>query len=269
MARRLIQLKNLAQQGTCRVARATRNGRFSARDRRSNMSPDRRRVRVLAADGHPLYRDALTRAIKERPELELVGQARDGREALDAIGSERPDVAVLDRTLSGLSGEQILNAVGRDGLATRVVMLAAEPDPGLVYAAIANGAAGYLTKDADARELCDAISAVARGRTVLSPQLQAGIAGRDPPEGRRRAPLPERPRARDPEAGRERADGSPDRPQPASQHRHREDPSAARLREARRGRARGGRRGGYAPRPGGVTFLTTPARRRRCGAPRR
>jgi len=140
------------------------------------MSPDQRRVRVLAADSHPLYRDGLTRAIRERPELELVGQARDGREALAAIGSEQPDVAVIDPALTGLSGEQVLNAVGRDGLRTRVVMLAAEPDPGLVYAAIAKGAAGYLTKDADARELCDAISAVARGRTVLAPQLQAGIA---------------------------------------------------------------------------------------------
>jgi two-component system, NarL family, nitrate/nitrite response regulator NarL len=141
------------------------------------MGPARRRVRVLAADRHPLYRDALTRAIRERPELELVGQARDGREALDAIGSERPDVAVIDRTLAGLSGDQVLNAVGRDRLRTRVVMIAAEPEPQLVYAAIAKGAAGYLTKDADARELCDAIAAVARGRTVLSPQLQAGIAG--------------------------------------------------------------------------------------------
>jgi len=140
------------------------------------MNPARRRVRVLAADRHPLYRDALTRAIRERPELELVGQARDGREALDAIGSEQPDVAVIDRTLTGPSGDQVLSAVGRDSLRTRVVMIAAEPDSRLVYAAIANGAAGYLTKDADARELCDAIAAVARGRTVLSPQLQAGIA---------------------------------------------------------------------------------------------
>ncbi len=136
----------------------------------------RRRVRVLAADSHPLYRDALSRAIKERPELELVAQARDGREALDAIGAAQPDVAVIDRTLPGLSGQQVLNAVSRDGLRTRVVLIDAEPDPGGVYTAIANGAAGYLTKDADARELCDAITAVARGRTVLSPELQSGVA---------------------------------------------------------------------------------------------
>jgi len=141
-------------------------------------------VRVLAADGQPLYRDAVARAIRERPELELVGQACDGREALAAIGESQPDVAVIDRTLTGLSGDEVLNAVARDGLRTRVVLLAAKPDPGEVYAALAGGAAGYLTKDADARELCDAITAVARGKTVLASELQAGVAG----EIRLRAP---------------------------------------------------------------------------------
>jgi len=133
-------------------------------------------VRALAADGQPLYRDALTRAIRERPELELVGQAANGRDALEAIGAHHPDVAVIDRRLTGLSGEQVLNAVARDRLHTRVVMMAARPAPGQVYAALAGGAAGYLTKDANARELCDAIAAVARGGTVLSPELQAGVA---------------------------------------------------------------------------------------------
>jgi two-component system, NarL family, nitrate/nitrite response regulator NarL len=141
-------------------------------------------VRVLAADGQPLYRDAVARAIRERPELELVGQAGDGREALAAIGESQPDVAVLDRTLTGLSGDEVLNAVARNGLRTRVVLIAAKPEPGEVYAALAEGAAGYLTKDADARELCDAITAVARGKTVLASELQAGVAG----EIRLRAP---------------------------------------------------------------------------------
>ena len=74
--------------------------------------------------------------------------------------------------------------MARDGLRTRVVLIAAKPEPGEVYAALAEGAAGYLTKDADARELCDAITAVARGKTVLAPELQAGVAG----EIRLRAP---------------------------------------------------------------------------------
>jgi two-component system, NarL family, nitrate/nitrite response regulator NarL len=131
----------------------------------------------MAADGQPLYRDAVARAIAARPELELVGEVGDGREALAAIGAVRPDVAILGGMPDGLTGRQVLNAVARDGLGTRVVMIAARPEPDEVYAALADGAAGFLTKDADARELCDAIAAVARGRTVVAPELQAGVAG--------------------------------------------------------------------------------------------
>jgi len=86
-------------------------------------------------------------------------------------------VAVIDRSLAQLSGEQVLNAVRRDGLGTRVILMAAEPPSEVVYAAIANGAAGYLTTGVEARQLCEAISAVARGRIVLAPELQAGLAG--------------------------------------------------------------------------------------------
>jgi two-component system nitrate/nitrite response regulator NarL len=136
-----------------------------------------RRVRVMTADGHPLYRAAMTKAIKDWPELELVAEAADGRRALEAINSEEPDVALVESNLPGLNGEQVLNAVGRDGLGTKVVLISAEPAACDVYQAIANGAAGYLTKHAEAREICDAITAVARGQTILAPELQAGIAG--------------------------------------------------------------------------------------------
>ena len=119
----------------------------------------------------------MIRAIKLRPELELVASTEDGRQALTAIAVEAPDVALIDRAITELTAEQVLNAVGRDRLGTRVLIIAADPEPELVYSALANGAAGYLTKDADADELCEAITAVARGRTVLAPQLQSGIAG--------------------------------------------------------------------------------------------
>ncbi len=115
-----------------------------------------------------------------------MGEARDGREALDVIGAAQPDVAVIGAMVDGLTAEQVLGAVARDQPRTRVVMIAASPGPKQVYAALAGGAAGYLTKDTDARELCDAIAAVARGVTVLSPRLQAGVAS----EIRLRAPRP-------------------------------------------------------------------------------
>jgi two-component system nitrate/nitrite response regulator NarL len=140
-------------------------------------------------DSQPLYRDAVARAISARPELELVGSAGDGRAALAAIDSERPDVAVIGGALNGLSHVQLLNAVARDGLRTRVVLIGASPEARDVYTALVGGAAGYLTKEADERELCDAITAVARGRTVLAPELQDAIAGEIRVRAARQRPL--------------------------------------------------------------------------------
>lgn len=134
------------------------------------------RVRVLVADAQPLYREALCRAVRGRPELELVGQSPDGREALEQIGSLAPDVAVLDLALGEVDGARVLDAVSRDGLASRVVLLSVEVDAAVAYEVIEAGAAGYLSKDIDADQLCNAIAAVARGQTVLAPQVQAGIA---------------------------------------------------------------------------------------------
>ena len=134
------------------------------------------RVSVLIAEEHPLYREGVVRAVKECPELVLVGEAADGRQALDAIRKLRPDVAVLDVKMPELDGLQVANAVDRDGLPTRVLMLSAFIDRQIVFQAVAAGAVGYLSKDADRREITDAILAVHRGKTVLAPEVQAGVA---------------------------------------------------------------------------------------------
>jgi two-component system, NarL family, nitrate/nitrite response regulator NarL len=134
------------------------------------------RVRVLIAEEHPLYRDGVVRAIKERPELELVGAAGDGRQALAMIRELRPDVAVLDVKMPELDGLQVANALARDAVSTRVLMLSAFVDRQIVFQAVAAGAAGYLSKDADRLEITDAIVAVNRGDTVLAPEVQAGVA---------------------------------------------------------------------------------------------
>jgi two-component system nitrate/nitrite response regulator NarL len=133
------------------------------------------RVKVVVADDHPLFREGIERAVRERPELELVGSAEDGREALDQIREQEPAVAVLDLRLPGLDGLQVLNALTRDGLPTRVLFLSASGDPELVYQAVQGGAAGYFRKEADRQAILDAIMAVSRGRTVIDPELQAGV----------------------------------------------------------------------------------------------
>jgi two-component system, NarL family, nitrate/nitrite response regulator NarL len=134
-----------------------------------------RRVRVVVADDHPLFREAIERAVRQRPELEFVGGAADGRDALRAIRELAPDVAVLDLRMPGLDGIQIINAATRDGLATRVLILSASGDPEVVYQAVQGGAAGYFLKEADRDAILDAIAAVARGQTAIDPALQAGV----------------------------------------------------------------------------------------------
>ena len=134
------------------------------------------RVRVLIAEEHPLYREGVVRAIKERPELELVGEAADGGQALELIEELEPDVAVLDVKMPQLDGLQVANAVARDARPTRVLLLSAFLERQIVFQAVAAGAAGYLSKDADRLEITDAILAVHRGDTVLAPEVQAGVA---------------------------------------------------------------------------------------------
>ena len=134
------------------------------------------RVRVLVADDHPLFREAVVRAVRERPEFELVAEVGDGRAALEAIVEHAPDVAVLDVKMPQLTGLQVLNAVRRDGHATRVILLSAFLDGAVAFEGVAAGAAAYLSKEADRRRIMDAVAAVHRGETVFDPEIQAGLA---------------------------------------------------------------------------------------------
>jgi two-component system nitrate/nitrite response regulator NarL len=140
------------------------------------VSKGHERTGVVVADDHPLYRRAVTEAIKSRADLEFVAEAGDGRAVLEIIRAEQPDVALLDIRMPELDGLEVLNAVVRDNLPTRIVFLTAHVDSASAYAAVGAGAAGYLAKEASAETICDAIAAVSRGETVLAPEVQAGIA---------------------------------------------------------------------------------------------
>jgi len=135
------------------------------------------RVTVLVADDHPVYLEGLVRAIKQQPALELVGTATGGREALNLVRELTPAVALLDHLMPDLTGLDVLRAVCRDELPTRVVLLSAATDGEIVFHAVRLGVAGYLTKDSTRAAICDALIAVARGDTVLAPEIQAGLAG--------------------------------------------------------------------------------------------
>jgi len=129
-------------------------------------------VRVLVADDHPLYREGVSRAIEAHDELELVGQAADGGETVERTRALRPDVAVIDITMPGFDGIEVLRTLAREELPTRVLSLSASRDPELATSALAHGAAGFLVKGASRATVCEAILAVARGESVVDPALK-------------------------------------------------------------------------------------------------
>lgn len=135
----------------------------------------RSRTTVFVADDHPVFREGLVRALRTRPDFELVGEAADGREALSSIKELTPAVALLDVKMPGLDGATIARALRRDGVPTRVVLISAHAPSELVYRAISLGAAAYLSKEASRDEICDTVAAVARGETRLSPEIQGEL----------------------------------------------------------------------------------------------
>jgi two-component system nitrate/nitrite response regulator NarL len=140
------------------------------------MAQQNERVRVVVADDHPLYRDGVVRALSASGQVEVVAEAEDGRTALEAIREYQPDVALLDYRLPGLDGVEVTHAVIRDELPTRVLLVSAFTDSGLVYNALQVGVGGYIAKDARREQIVDAVLACARGETVLPPELASGVA---------------------------------------------------------------------------------------------
>lgn len=132
-------------------------------------------ISVLVAERQPLLREGLVRAIRQRANLQLVSEAPDGRAALERILQHQPDVAVVDASLRRLDGAQVLNAVVRDGLSTRVLFVAAADDQDGAYRAIAAGAAGVLSKHTDAAQLCSAVMTAAGGDAVIAPETQTWV----------------------------------------------------------------------------------------------
>ena len=128
-------------------------------------------LRAFVADDHPLYRGAVLGAIESCEAVELAGSAEDGHEALREILRLRPDVAVLDVQMPGLSGPGIVEALIGEDAPTRVLLMSGLATSEMAQRALEAGADGFIDKQATADELCAALWAVARGERVVSPRL--------------------------------------------------------------------------------------------------
>ena len=146
-----------------------------------------KRIRILIADDHAVLRAGLRRLIGEQPDMDVVGEAADGEEAVRRTRELRPDVALMDLTMPGLGGLKAIERIRQDCPETRVLVLTMHDVPAYLRSVLAAGGSGYVVKRAADSELLSAIRSVYRGRTVLDPTLavqvvQSGL-GKRPPVG--------------------------------------------------------------------------------------
>lgn len=141
----------------------------------------------MVGDDHPMFREGVVRALQSSGSIDVVAEADDGTAALAAIREHRPQVALLDYRMPGMDGSEVAEAVQRDALPTRVLLISAHDESAIVYKALQMGAAGFLPKESSRSELVAAVLDCAKGRDVVAPSLAAGLAGeirrRVEPEG--------------------------------------------------------------------------------------
>jgi len=149
-------------------------------------------IRVLIADDHAVVRHGLRMFLGTDPELEIVGEAGDGAEALQMALQSCPDVVLMDLLMPVMDGIQATAAIRREAPDTEVVALTSVLEDSAVVDAIRAGAIGYLLKDTQAHELCRAIKAAAAGQVELCPEAAARLMREVRTPDRSTEPLTER-----------------------------------------------------------------------------
>ena len=132
-------------------------------------------VRVLVVDDQALFREALVTLLGARPEVEVVGEAGNGQQALEQAAALRPDVVLMDLHMPVLDGIATTRRLRVEQPGVRVLALTTFDDDEDVFAALRAGALGYLLKDVSSDRLVEAVLSAARGESVLQPSVAAKV----------------------------------------------------------------------------------------------
>src|ERR1051326_776250 len=124
-----------------------------------------KKIKILIADDHSLVRTGLRQLLEGSDEFSVVGEAASGEEAVLQVAKLKPDIAILDISMPGMSGIEATRTIGRQSPGTRVLILTIHESEEYVYQMVRAGASGYVLKDAGKEELFMAVQAVAAGRS--------------------------------------------------------------------------------------------------------
>ncbi|HEY6990042.1 MAG TPA: response regulator transcription factor [Bryobacteraceae bacterium] len=133
-------------------------------------------VRIVLADDHTIMRRGLRLVLERQPDFKVVGEASNGREAIDVITRENPDVAVMDIAMPLLNGIEAAKKITEERLKTAVMILSMHSDESYILRALRAGARGYLLKDSAENDLIQAIRAVCAGKAFFSPAVSRVLA---------------------------------------------------------------------------------------------
>ncbi len=134
-----------------------------------------KRIRILLADDHAVVRQGFKMILDAQPDMEIIGEAGNGREAVELIEELKPDVVVMDVAMPELNGIEATRRVAASVPHARVIALSMHKDSVYVREVLRAGARGYLLKDSGAGDLVSAVRAVARGESYLSPAISNAV----------------------------------------------------------------------------------------------
>lgn len=134
-----------------------------------------RKMRILIADDHALVREGIAAFLKMSDEVEVVGEAADGVEAIEAVKKHRPDIILLDISMPRLGGLEAMGEIRNISPDTKVLVLTQYEDPVYVRRFFKAGAAGYLLKKAVGTDLLEALKALAEGKVYVHPSVASSL----------------------------------------------------------------------------------------------
>ena len=136
-------------------------------------------ITVLLVDDHRVVREGLRAFLDVQADLEVVGEASDGRTAVEQTTALQPDVVLLDLKMPGMDGLEVLRELADLGTSARVLVLTSYTDPASVVPALRAGASGFLDKDVDPAALAHAIRSVHHGQVLLAPEMTVALLAAD------------------------------------------------------------------------------------------